>query len=126
MPNGSPAQLRNLRPYAKGQTGNHSGRPPKYHDVLRAARLASPDAVRVLRQCIGDPEAPWAARVRAAELILDRAFGKPKEPSELRAETSIPALRIEFVSTSQHTEREAIEGQRVIDALSFDPQGDES
>ncbi|MFU8789524.1 MAG: hypothetical protein ACNA7G_10870 [Methylobacter sp.] len=46
----------------------------------------SADAVDVLAQIMSDPEAPPAARVAAAGMLLDRAAGKPKQEVEVSAE----------------------------------------
>ena len=67
--------------------------------------------MRILRRCVNDEDAPWNVRVLAANSLLDRGFGKPKEHVELNGGTGVPALRIEFVSAQQHTEREAIDGK---------------
>jgi hypothetical protein len=44
------------------------------------ARAASPDALQALIDVMQDSKAPHAARVTAADKILDRAWGKPAQP----------------------------------------------
>ena len=43
--------------------------------VLRAARDASPEAMEKLIRCMRDETADWNARIRACNIILDRAWG---------------------------------------------------
>ena len=52
--------------------------------MLHLARANTPNAVRTLVACMNDEDAPWAARVVAANSLLDRAWGKAKEPLEVR------------------------------------------
>jgi hypothetical protein len=42
----------------------------------------STDAIRTLAQIMKQPEAPYAARVAAAEALLDRGWGKPRQSHE--------------------------------------------
>src|SRR5262249_26475625 len=62
------------------QPGN-AGRPPnvstKYSETLQIARRASPEAVQTLIQRMSDNDGRIA--VVAANSILERAWGKPKE-----------------------------------------------
>jgi hypothetical protein len=56
--------------------------PSKITVVLRGTIAAtaqefSADAIATLAQIMGDEKAPAGARIRAAELVLDRAHGKP-------------------------------------------------
>lgn len=46
-------------------------------ETLHLARKASPDAMRTLIKCLNDPDSRTA--VVAANSILERAWGKPKE-----------------------------------------------
>ena len=109
---------------------NDGGRPKKYHQVLHVARLAGPEAVKTLARCMRDETAPWPVRVLAANSLLDRGFGKPKERVVLETPTGAALLRIEIVDTNgdremvtidqprEATEYEQPEGRDVL--LSFD------
>jgi glycerol-3-phosphate O-acyltransferase len=46
------------------------------------ARAGSPEALQALVDVMKDSSAPHAARVTAADKILDRAWGKPTQPIE--------------------------------------------
>lgn len=79
-----------------GQSGNPLGHSGEYSEAMRLARQAAPGAVRRLRELaeldrldergnlIPLSELPDADRrvvAVACNALLDRAFGKPKEPS---------------------------------------------
>jgi hypothetical protein len=70
----------NLKPFQKGQSGNPNGRPKIPAEIREMARAASPEALQALIDGMKDSGAPHAARVTAADKILDRAWGKPSQP----------------------------------------------
>lgn len=45
--------------------------------------MAQKDAAPFVRKLVGDSKASWDARLRAAQEILNRALGKPKESLDL-------------------------------------------
>jgi hypothetical protein len=69
----------NPRKFQKGQSGNPGGRPKIPPDVKEAARGMSPEAIDTLGEVMRDRKQPGAARVEAANSILDRAWGKPQQ-----------------------------------------------
>ena len=68
------------RPFQKGVSGNPGGRPKVLGDVQELARQQSPQAINTLAVIMGDEKAPAAARVAAANALLDRGYGKPTQP----------------------------------------------
>ena len=69
--------------FRPGQSDNPTGRPKALKPVEDAAREHTPAAMATLATIMEDDGQPAAARVRAAELLLDRAWGKPRQPSEM-------------------------------------------
>ena len=49
-------------------------------DVQELARQKSREAITTLANIMHDEEAPPAARVAAANALLDRGYGKPTQP----------------------------------------------
>src|SRR6185437_14081531 len=68
------------RPFQKGTSGNPGGRPRVIGDVQELARERSPEAINTLAAIMDDTKAPPAARVAAANSLLDRGYGKPTQP----------------------------------------------
>ena len=66
----------NLKPFKKGFSGNPSGRPREYGEVLHAAREHSLEAVETLVLVMRNGK-PGEAMM-AAQALLDRAWGRPK------------------------------------------------
>ena len=80
----TPRSLANLRSFSKGKSGNPSGRPKIPDDVKELARGLTKEAIATLATVMRDAEAPHSARVRAAETLLDRAWGKPETSANIR------------------------------------------
>ena len=68
------------KPFQKGQSGNPGGRPKVLGDVQELARQRSPEAINTLVKIMQNEKAPPAARVVAANSLLDRGYGKPTQP----------------------------------------------
>lgn len=73
----------NLKPFKKGQSGNPKGRAPKLPDlhILLADVLGKESNGRTAAEAILTALQAKAAKgdVRAAEVLLDRAWGKVKQ-----------------------------------------------
>lgn len=68
------------RPFQKGQSGNPSGRPKQTQeqkDALAMIKDLAPVAVEWLREVLTNEKTKPEIRLRAIEMVLDRAYGKP-------------------------------------------------
>jgi hypothetical protein len=86
----------------RGGAREGAGRPPGSQskatiEVKEAAAVYSADAVATLAKIMTDGRQPAAARVSAANAILDRAHGKPKQAIDLDA-GMIGALTVTYVT----------------------------
>jgi hypothetical protein len=55
-------------------------------DIRSLARAHTETAVRTLASIMNDSDAPHAARVSAASVLIDRGWGKPTQPIEMKAD----------------------------------------
>jgi hypothetical protein len=80
------------RPFQKGQSGNPSGRAKIPEDVKEAARAHTEEAIRTLAEIMGDSAAQPGARVRAAESLLNRAWGSPESTTTVNVNKNVRDL----------------------------------
>jgi Family of unknown function (DUF5681) len=78
--------------WQKGQSGNPSGRVKIPPDVKEMARGLTKEAIATLAAVMRDGSAPHSARVRSAEVILDRAWGRPETTSNVRVSSDVRDL----------------------------------
>jgi hypothetical protein len=83
------------RPFRLGESGNPGGRPKELRDVIELARSHAPEAIETLALIMANPQAPPAARVAAANGILDRGYGRPKETVDHTVRTTLEDLVME-------------------------------
>jgi hypothetical protein len=67
------------KPFQKGQSGNPGGRPKVVAEVRELAREHTSKAVETLVSIMTNQKAAPAARVSAANALLDRGYGKPPQ-----------------------------------------------
>ena len=67
------------KPFKKGQSGNPGGRPKVIAEVKELARAHTGAAIETLVSIMANPKAAPAARVSAANALLDRGYGKPPQ-----------------------------------------------
>ena len=77
------------RPFPKGASPNPGGRPKGFEDIQARARDLCPLAIEKLGQILLRPKASDSAVIRAAELLLERGYGKApafhtNDPGEFR------------------------------------------
>jgi Family of unknown function (DUF5681) len=94
--------------FKPGVSGNPGGRPktPQTIEVRRiilgvreAARELTLDALDTLASIMRDPKAPAAARVSAAQALLDRGYGKPAQAIEVSSQPDLSHLSDEDLET---------------------------
>ena len=64
------------------------GRKPVPEDLKEAFQLSGHEALAVLLSVMRDKRARNADRIKAAEIILDRGYGKPRQAVELDAQSN--------------------------------------
>jgi Family of unknown function (DUF5681) len=67
------------KPFKKGQSGNPGGRPKVVAEIKELARAHTGKAIETLVSIMDNPKAAPAARVSAANALLDRGYGKPPQ-----------------------------------------------
>lgn len=66
-------------PFAKGQSGNPGGRPKLVGKVRELAQEKGEAALLLLIQIMDNPNEPTETRMKAAEKVLDRGYGRPAQ-----------------------------------------------
>ncbi len=73
-------------PFEPGKSGNPNGRPKVNLEIQALARAQTPACFEVLTAISQDIKAPPAARVSAANSLLDRGWGKPAQSIDMTHE----------------------------------------
>lgn len=93
--------------FQKGKSGNPSGRPKADPNVKEMLKAAAPGAVKLLTETMNDPTVKIDMRIRCAETVLDRVYGKATQPIEGAV----------FTATAQISEEDA---QKALEALGYE------
>lgn len=85
---------------ARPGAGRRKGAPNKATVIVKdAAQAFTADALETLAKIMKDTEAPAAARVAAANALLDRGHGKPKQSVDVDGVVN-GALTVTYVGAS--------------------------
>ena len=68
--------------WVRGVSGNPNGRPKVPEESRQLLKSVAPDAIRTLVSIMMNPESEDADRIRASQIIMDRAWGKPIQQVE--------------------------------------------
>lgn len=71
-----------------GTTGNPNGRASTEKEVAKAARALSLEGISTLAEVMRNARAPAMAKVRAVEVLLERAYGKAPQRVFLAGEAA--------------------------------------
>jgi hypothetical protein len=95
--------------WKSGQSGNPSGRPKVVGEIRALAREHTAAALEALVEIVGSKKAPPAARVAAANAILDRGYGRPESRIDATLEQSNSAADSVFAGMSREKLQEYID-----------------
>jgi hypothetical protein len=70
-----------------------------FREVADAARELTMDAINTLAAIMKNPKAPAAARISAAQALLDRGYGKPAQAVEVNAQHDLSHVSDEDLET---------------------------
>ena len=94
------------RRWAKGTSGNPSGRPRASFDLAEMAKAHGPAMLDVLVSIALDEQAPTSDRVRAAEAVLSRGHGRAVAPHVIAASVEhLDATQVFVAALREHSER---------------------
>ena len=80
--------------------GRQAGTPNKTTASIReAAQQYTDEALKTLVDVMGDETAPHAARVAAANSLLDRGHGKPRQELDVDHKGELTHLIVKFVDS---------------------------
>jgi len=100
MPSGRKDIYKDAVPFKKGQSGNPKGRPklPDLSEAIAKILAEEKDGVSALEAILGALRAKAAkGDVRAAQELMDRAFGKSKQSLDVTSKgESITEIRVKI------------------------------
>lgn len=109
-----------LTPFKPGQSGNPNGRPKMPPELIKAFRDRTQDALNTLVEIMNDKDGRGSERVKAAEVVLDRAWGKP-----IQAVDASVTSDIRMVDTSNLTpDQKAVLAEVALASMESDATDD--
>ena len=111
-----PVQEKYPNRFKPGQSGNPGGRPKRTAAELKAVqkmKKLTPEAVDVVVSILRNDKASLYARLQAAEIIFNRAMGRPEtylkvDNAEQSVEASVAHLQALFASDDDVSEGEPV------------------
>jgi hypothetical protein len=101
--------------FRPGISGNPGGRPKEVGHVRELAREHTEEAIRTLAAIMQDGKEPAAARVRAAECLLDRGWGRAEMTANVKLPKDVRDLSREellaIIGSSADADEETGEGE---------------
>ncbi len=82
--------------FQPGVSGNPGGKPRCLYDIQAAARKKSPEAFKTIIKVMEDEKTAPSLKVKCAEIVLERAFGKATVAVDVDVEHKSPGVRILF------------------------------
>ena len=104
--------LNNLKPWQPGQSANPGGRPSIPEEVKAALQAATPAAVATLVEIMTGGKSE-DTRVKAANIILDRVYGKAAAQVDVRVH-DVGAMHLQLLEEIRARRQERL-GQAPID-----------
>ena len=105
-----PNSLANLKPVQPGEARNPSGRPKVPEDVKAALKAATPAAVATLVEIMTSGKSE-DTRVKAANIILERVYGKATAQVDVRV-TDVGAMHLQLLEEIRARRQERL-GQTI-------------
>jgi hypothetical protein len=78
-------------------------------DIVAAAKERSDKALNTLEAALDSPRCPWSSKVQAAQALLDRGWGKPKEFIESEHKVTIEDLVLAGMRHQEEEDRKLID-----------------
>ena len=110
-----------------GQSGNPGGRPRVVADIRALAQAEGDACIAALKRVMDDPKSPAAAKVQAAQALLDRGYGRAIQRQELSGPDGAP-IQVQQVPD----DRPVLDGflvefteQKVVEGSVAKDEGDE-
>jgi len=80
------------KPWEPGQSGNPGGRPKMPPELLQRLRDFTPRVIEIWQEIANDTRLKPEPRLRATELIAERAYGKPPQDLNLGGQPDNPFI----------------------------------